>query len=460
EVLERYAANGEFIRIITHIDADGIAASSIIAKALHSIGAMFRIRAVKQVDKQVIEELNGEGHSPVVFLDLGSGSLELLSVLNTKDVFVFDHHQPAGFMFQNLHHINPHIVGIDGSRELSGSGTAYLVAKALQSATPDLGCLAVVGALGDAQDKFNGRSLGGLNRILAEEVVELGHLIVEKKDLLLFGRETRPIHRAIAYTMNPYIPGLSGEEDRCLAFLAELGIDVKQKDRWRAINDLTEEEKQLLFSGLAKHMALNGLPDKASLSLLGTAYTLTQEERGTPLRDAREYASLLNACGRRGRPGLGVTIGFGSRGNILDEEVRVYGEYRKTLSEYLKWLEQHPDRIKKLSSIYVVDGLGVIDELMLSVVTSILLSSGRLNESKPVVALTSAGEGMTKFSGRLPEELKASLDLGSIFYEASRLYDGVGGGHSVAAGATIPSGRETEFTHFVDEKVGALLKQF
>jgi RecJ-like exonuclease len=388
-------------------------------------------------------------------LDLGSGSLDLLSPLNSSDVFVFDHHPPVGSVFPRLCHVNPHLCGFDGSRELSGSGAAYLVAKALE-ASADLACLAVVGALGDSQDRFKERSLGGLNEDLVRDAEDSGYVRVEKKDLLLYGRETRPIHRAIAYTTNPYIPGLSGEEDKCLAFVVNLGIEVKRQDRWRALNDLSSEEKKLIYSGLVKH---SRLPEKVALSLLGTEYTLVQEERGTSLRDGREYASLLNACGRMGKPGLGVAVSYGSRGSLLSEVTKLFGEYRKSLAEYLGLLEKDAERIKRLQNIYVVDGSGLIDELMLSTVTSVLISNGRFNEPRPVIALANASGGKVKVSGRLPEDLReAPLNLGSIFHEASGICRGIGGGHDVAAGATIPSGREVEFTRFIDEKVGSLLQ--
>jgi RecJ-like exonuclease len=64
-----------------------------------------------------------------------------------------------------------------------------------------------------------------------------------KFTIIFYGRETRPVHKAIAYTTSPFIPGLSGEEDECLGFLVNLGIRLKENDRWRSISDLSAEEK-------------------------------------------------------------------------------------------------------------------------------------------------------------------------------------------------------------------------
>jgi len=274
---------------------------------------------------------------------------------------------------------------------------------------------------------------------------------------MLYGRETRPLHKALAYTTNPYVPGLSGEEDKCLAFLTNLGLEVKKGDRWRAVNDLSGEEKQLLFSEIAKYMVAKRLPSKAVMNLIGTVYTLVQEDRGTPLRDGREYSSLLNACGRMSKTGLGVAIGLGNRLTALAEALEIYSKYKKTLSDYLEWVSSTPRSIERHEHIYVINGSGVIDELMLSTVASIITSSGLLEEPKPIIAITDAEGVMMKISGRLPDELRESdLNLGTIFHEASKLFGGVGGGHDVAAGAQVPKEREAEFIKFVDEKVGTI----
>jgi single-stranded-DNA-specific exonuclease len=112
----------------------------------------------------------------------------------------------------------------------------------------DLAPIAVVGALGDLQDKYDQRRLGGLNEKIVEDAQSRGLLTVEK-DLIFFGRETRPIHKTLASTTNPFIPGISGEEDKSLAFLVSLDIKPKYGDKWRALRDLNRRrEEKTLFS--------------------------------------------------------------------------------------------------------------------------------------------------------------------------------------------------------------------
>ena len=59
----------------------------------------------------------------------------------------------------NFTQVNPHLFGIDGARDVSGSGVAYFAAKAVNATNMDLASIALVGALGDMQDKYEQRSL-------------------------------------------------------------------------------------------------------------------------------------------------------------------------------------------------------------------------------------------------------------------------------------------------------------
>ena len=218
EYFQKQIATDTNFRLVTHLDADGITAASIIAKCLTRQDVIFRIRVVKQLDETVIEHLANEEPTPIVFTDIGSSSRDLLKrKLSKVDLIILDHHQPDKITIPSLIHVNPHLFGIDGAREISGAGVAYYLAEAIDSANKDLASLAVIGALGDSQDKNPQRALIGLNRSIVTQAINNKTLAVER-DLLFYGRETRPIHKALSYTTNPFLPGLSGEEDKCLGF--------------------------------------------------------------------------------------------------------------------------------------------------------------------------------------------------------------------------------------------------
>jgi RecJ-like exonuclease len=455
-ILEVVKEDG-FIHVFSHLDADGIAAAGIIGKALYRLGARFRIRITQWVDEKLVGEIIQEKPQMVIFTDLGSDYASLLRQ-KTRDikVVVLDHHQLGGELINDFPCVNPHIFGIDGARDISSAGIAYFLAKAIDKVNMDLAPIAVVGALGDMQDKYDQRMLGGLNEKLVEDAKSQGLLTVEK-DLIFFGRETRPIHKTLASTTNPFIPGISGEEDRSLAFLVSLDIKPKYGDKWRALRDLSEDEKKRLCSALADYLLSKGLHYEIS-NLIGHVYTLNKEEPWTPLRDGREFAVLLNATGRMDKPGVGVAVCMGDRGPALEEASKILEEYRRTINRYLGWIMERPERIREMGNIYVVYGEDFIDDKIVGAISSIL-TTGLPNPEKPLIAYADVREeGLVKVSARTIDTVAyKGVNLGEVMQVAAEKCLGKGGGHNVAAGAQVPIENVETFIKLVNELVGKQL---
>jgi RecJ-like exonuclease len=306
------------------------------------------------------------------------------------------------------------------------------------------------------QDKYDQRSFGGLNELILQDAIQAGLMKVEK-DLTFFGRETRPIHRTLATTTNPFIPGLSGEEDKALAFLATLNINIKQGERFRALSDLDEDEKKRLCSALADYMLSKGLHVEVS-NLIGNNYVLINEKPNTALRDAREYSVLLNSTGRMDRPSLGIAICMGDRGSALEESNNILEDYRKNINKYLTWVTEKPERLRELTNIYVVNGEDYINEKIIGTVSSIMVA-GLANNQKPLIAYAKVdGEDSFKISSRTTQTaLQRGVNLGDIMRLASEKHSGQGGGHNIAAGAQVTINQIEDFITTVNELVGRQL---
>jgi len=456
-ILETVDKDG-FIHVFSHLDADGIAAAGIVGKALFRLDARFRVRITQWVDEKIIGEIIADKPQLVILTDFGSGYLELLDekVPDFK-ILILDHHQIIGKTDnENFIQVNPHLHGIDGATEVSGSGVSYFVAKAVNSSNFDLSPIALVGALGDMQDKREQRQLGGLNESIVRDAVT-ANLVRVEKDLTFFGRETRPIHRALSATTSPFIPGLSGEEDACVAFLSKLDIKLKDGEKWRALRDLTEEEKKRLSSALAEYLLSKRLHLEVA-NLIGNVYVLEREEPWTPLRDAREFALLLNSAGRLDRPSLGISICMGDRNAALEEANRVLEDYKKSISKYLGWVLEKPERMKELENVYVVYGENFINEKIIGTISSILINSVAHPE-KPLIAFANVeNEGLAKFSARTTDSaLSKGVNLGDVM-QAAKEFGGKGGGHNVAAGAQVPLDQVDNFVKTVNDLVGKQLK--
>ena len=446
------------IHVFSHLDADGVAAAGIIGKMLFKLDARFRIRITQWIDEKIVGDIVSEKPQLIIFTDFGSGYVDVLNEkLADFRIIILDHHQIVGEESANFVHVNPHLHGIDGARDISGAGVAYFVAKAVDKINVDLAPIAVVGALGDLQDKYDQRKLSGVNDKIVEDATNAGLLTVEK-DLIFFGRETRPIHKTLASTTSPFIPGISGEEDKGLAFLASLDIKPRHGEKWRALRDLSDEEKKRLCSALADYLLSKGLRYEVT-NLIGHVYTLNREEPWTPLRDAREFAVLLNATGRMDKPSLGVSVCMGDRGSALEEANKVLEEYRRTINKYLGWVMEKPERLKEFENIYVVYGENFINEKIVGAISSILLTS-LPNPEKPLIAYANVEErGLAKISARTMDMVtNKGVNLGEVMQVAAEKCTGNGGGHNVAAGAQVPIEKISDFIKIVNELVGRQLK--
>jgi single-stranded-DNA-specific exonuclease len=459
KAIQETAQKDGFISVFSHLDADGVAAAGVIGKALFRLGTRFRIRVMQWVDEKIIAEVTAGKPDLVILCDFGSGYLDLLSekIPNNK-IVILDHHQITSTSTNpNIVQLNPHSFGIDGSTEVSGSGVTYFAAKALNNANLDLAPIALVGALGDMQDKYEQRSLKGLNEIIVTDAVFAGLLKVEK-DLAFFGRETRPIHRTLATTTSPFIPGLSGEEDKALAFVVNLKIPLKQGDKFRALVDLDDEERKRLCSALADHLLSKGLHVEVD-NLIGYIYVFTKEEPNTELRDGREFSVLLNSTGRMDRPSLGIAICMGDRKAALEESSKILEDYRKNINKYLGWVSEKPERMREFQNTYVIYGESFINEKIIGTVSSIIVST-LSNSEKPLLAFANIEEeNAAKFSARTTEAaLRRGVNLGEVMRLASEANGGKGGGHNIAAGAQVPLDKIDAFLRTADELVGRQLK--
>ena len=447
-----HVGKGSYIRLVTHNDADGLSSGGILAACAYKMGARFKISSEKKLDEKLIKKLVDENPDLIVFSDFGSGYLDVISESLKQDIIILDHHLPQEIQVENIFHVNPMLHDIDGAREVAASGVCYFFAKALDPSNVNLAALGLLGALGDQQDSGERKSLIGLNTIIEKDAID-NNLLKKQVGLIFYGYETRPLAKAIAYTTIPYIPGLSGSEGNCIAFLKEIGINILEGTRFRALADLTNKEKTTLFSKLSSHMVSSGCDSKAVHQLIGTIYTFRMETQSTPLRSGREYGSLLNACGRMSKPGVGLSICLGDRDDTLIEAIETLAEYRASISQALEWVQMN-DKVEEQEHIYVIKAEDKVNDTVIGVVSGILLSQGILKENKPIIATAYSEDDQLKISSRGTEELvDAGLHMGIVMQEAAAPVEGGGGGHDIAAGAYIPINKEREFLKKVNRIV-------
>ncbi|PWB51994.1 MAG: recombinase RecJ [Candidatus Methanoperedenaceae archaeon] len=430
--------------VVSHIDADGLTSAAIMKKALERRGMDSRVIFVKQLDHKNLAEIAGLAPDLVIFTDLGSGMLDAIKSLKLNAV-IADHHQPQG---SYEYHLNPHIFGFNGGIEVSGSGMTYFIAREMGD-NGDLAALAVVGAVGDLQHSKHGQLIG-LNRTILEEGVK-NKVIKYEKDLMLFGRQTRPVFKLLQYSTDIYFPGLTGSEEASIEFLKQIGIR-QQGEKWRRWIDLELSEKQKIVSALIQFGLKCGLAGFKVERLVGEVYTLLCEREGTEVRDASEFSTLLNSTARYDHADIGLSVCMGDRGKSFDEACVLLNEHRKNLVEGLNFVKEKG--ITELHNLQYFDSGGKIRETIVGIVAGMSASFVN-NRNLPIIAFADSQGGVKVSSRGNQDLLRKGLNLGAAISQAAKAVGGNGGGHDIAAGAFIPRESKKEFLKILDMKIGS-----
>jgi len=414
----------KLVRIYAQYDPDGISSAAIMAKALLRMNKNFEVRFFKQLNSKVVEKIEASEDKVLVFLDFGSGHLDILkNVIEKTQVFIIDHHEPLNFSHQNLHHINPLLFN-ENAEDYCTSIIAYLFSLSLDEKNRDLIEIMIYGVIGDRKE----------NSKVFEEILEKynkGEIIVENG--LKFYGKNRPIHKVLAYSFEPYLPGISGDELAAAGFLESIGIKVKDGNGWRTFNSLSEQEIKRIVDNLSMHYAN---PEE----LIGKNFIIAKNV----FSDAREIASMINACSRLGKIENAFRFCLKDE-KIFGETLVLFEEYRKKLGELIAKVEKNT--IEKENALFIVNR--EISDSMIGVLVSILSSK----ENKPIFGIGFDEEiGMLKVSARVGKN--KNINLRNLLVSIVKELGGEAGGHKDAAGAYLPIGKENEFVERINAMLG------
>lgn len=427
----RLRACSHILRIIGHYDCDGLAAAGLLCRALHRAGLRFHHTAVPGLTAEVIAELNRESPRLVVFVDLGSGHMELLAQLKC-DALVIDHHLPQDPVPDHVLEINAHRCGVDGTTEACAASVAFAVAVALDATNRDLAPIALAGILGDRQH-IGG--LRGYNRALVKQAVE-DEYINEERSLALWGAD---LETSLAESLSPYLKGIGGRPAAAREALAALDLDPQAGPE-----ELGGDDRARLGSWLMARLLAQGAADEVIEGLFATRYQLPQWGL-----TARGLARLLDGAGRQGAPELALSLLFGDAG-ARELAERLAAEHRQAILRGLHAVEAG-----------VVQGAGIQhfhhdDRTTKGAIAGIAMAHF-LDSSRATVGLAPLGDSLIASSRGTHTLLARGLDLAAAIRIAAAECDGQGGGHPIAAGATIPAAREADFIARLDALVAAQL---
>ncbi|HOX34090.1 MAG TPA: DHHA1 domain-containing protein [Methanoregulaceae archaeon] len=381
ELVAERIRRSEYVEVVAHNDADGIAGGAILAHAMARAGLRFRLRIRREI---AASDLAGDHE--YLLCDLGAGMENL-----PKETMVVDHHEAR---FTGDYHVNPRLAGIDGDRELSGAGAAYLVAGKLGD-NRDLAGLALLGMIGDRQQ------LAGTNLAIFNDGAGNG-IILPSRGILLPGRD---LPERLLTAISPLIDGVSGDAAAVSALAGKSG--------GTGTMDIKPVLSLCVLSALRSHAA--GCVE----AIYGDTYALQREV----IADAHSLAAVIDACGKTGHGDLGAAICLRHSGDLAAAWEMTRQHRLDVIAAFHSAATQEaPDRVYEVERSDVASD--VADAL-----------SCRITAQAPLAVIAKDG-GVCRVSARSPDG--SAQDLGAALRSLAQACGGSGGGHRSRAGATIP----------------------
>ena len=431
------------IKIYSHIDCDGICSGAILSTILDRQN---KEHEIEFVNLDVLDNLELDNEL-TIFSDLGSGKSVDAKAKKGQKIIILDHHPPLrdldygeGKDYTYLE-INPLHHGIDGSYYVCGGGLCYFLSK--EFGYDDLSWIGVLSAIGDMQNTSTGH-FEGLNKIIQQDAIDGGYLSVIENDINIYGRNTRPLFIALSYFSDVKLP-ITNNTNETMAILEELGID--EKHNRKTLNELTMEEKGKLYqrlSGMISKVVPGRYVKYIPQLIIGDSYTFIKEDPNSFLRDASEFSTAMNACGRNHEERIAMEVLKGDRFLALDELETVSRDHRRNLAQSIeKVTSDENSNIIELENLQYFDGTGIKPEIV-GTVTGMIL--GYCNWKKPVIGFTQTDDKGLKISLRCSRLLSYDgIHFGHIIRDIASEVGGTGGGHSMACGAYIPIEKKEEF---------------
>ncbi|MEM3341666.1 MAG: DHHA1 domain-containing protein, partial [Thermoplasmata archaeon] len=323
---------------------------------------------------------------------------------------------------------------------------------------------------GNIGDKEHRGGLKGLNLTNAEKGIEKGLVKIEQG--LKTGSYT--IEDFLEHSPEPFFIGLTGNRQEIGRILRILKIPADKRS-----SEVSKEELKLLNSFLVIRLLRQRCAPELIEEFLSDKYVIINPAYPTDNLD--ELQSVADACGRMKMPETGIEIMLGSREAFKEGKVALNNFYSRILSEIIKLTEGirlpekdalqltpdviNEDRLKNLKDLnnienstlqedklyhlsrisFFITAEHVITGGVAGIISSYVNGLYLEGSIRPVFGLAFVDTNCKISSRTTKVAVSKGIHLGQICREAALLCGGQGGGHPVAAGATIPAEKTSEF---------------
>ena len=403
------------IQVISHFDTDGITSAAIMIQSLKRLDKKFSLKIIKGLEKELIYKL--PKNKTILFLDLASSMLDDIKKAELQNVFIIDHHEITQEVPENVTIINPML---HDKEKISASGLTYLFCKEMNPENKEFAKIAVLGMIGDMMEK----SID----LLGGDILDRGG--VKKRSGLLIYPSTRPLNRVLEYSSEPYIPGISGNQEGVIELLRGAKIECTN-GKYKSIIELSEEEMKRLVTAI---MLRN--PKKGNKEIIGDIFLIKLFNK---LEDARQLSAMVNACSRLGESSVALRFCM-EISSARKEAEAIHVKYKQHIISGLEFAAK-AEKIQG-KRFLIINAKSRIKDTIVGTIASIL-SNSSMYEEGTIITTMAYSDDKIKVSAR-----NVGRNGRNVREILSSVIDEIGGevgGHEFAAGCVIEREKEEKF---------------
>ncbi|MDY6780686.1 MAG: DHHA1 domain-containing protein [Halobacteria archaeon] len=410
----RLIEDADYVHVVSHNDADGIATASVLCSCVHRMGGSYHFRALDDPNHVTeVERESADDYDLVVFCDLGAAYTGSFGA----DTVVVDHH-PTPSSDRDRYDgvlVTPRHLG----EEASSSVAAVSVAERLDISDTNVVVNGLLGAEGDGVMDGQGSDL--VDDVVRKSVEE-GH-VTESQGVRIVGEKPS---ESLAYSTHPYTE-YTGDIEGARRFVTDLGMEVDDR-----LGSVGEEELRRFSTAVVLLAAKNDGSDAEAVErLIGDVYSFDSYPRVPNLHTLSRY---VEACGKT-KPGLALSVCLSPVSTDRYDEVR--GIYRRFQSRLIDSVREAEVSRGTPAVVELADGNNFDTGSVADVYADWIVGT-------PVLVVNNEGESSLRSSEG------DGHDAGAVLSDAASRVGGRGGGHPTRAGATVPVERTREFVESVE----------
>lgn len=168
--------------------------------------------------------------------------------------------------------------------------------------------------------------------------------------------------------------------------------------------------------------------------LIRECYIFINEDYGKEMKDAMEYSTLLNSTGRYKNPEIGVQICIGNRKYNYRIAKIMLQKHRRNIVNGLNYIKKIG--LNQYKNIQYFNSRDEIKDTIIGIISGIIINIKKYSH-KPILAFSYSNDSV-KISSRATNDLvRYGINLSDAIEKTIIITGGTGGGHDIAAGATI-----------------------